>query len=372
MPAIIYGAMEGAGQAGVATGLQMQRQLGEQDLLKMRAEAEQELARTTASLARETHAITSAQDIANIPKRQAAELPGQVAAAKAIPQKLAAGESIVEGGKVTVTAPTPKETSGFYEAYADLMKARAEEIRAGAKGKQNLPNVSAKTNEDGTQHFLLDSNSGAVGRIIPGQPAKEAISHWFKADEPAKAAVPQVVEWTHNGKVLPGGLDDLYPVMSKRSGAQAGGAASAAGGMPAAANTPSAAAVTYLQQHPESATDFDAKYGKGASAQFAKPTAKAAPAPAQKGVVNAEVARTSTSASREAAVERGRQATATFSGTSAFVAPGKATTLDDVRAILAKKNPNVNELMLLEGHKDSAGLTPAERAKIAELIKSLQ
>ena len=229
--------MAGAGEAGTAAGLQLQRQYGEQDLLKMRADAEEALARTVSGLRTEERAAGIEQDIGAIPRRQAAELPGEVAKAKAVPQKLAAGESIIEGGKITVTAPSPKEISGFYGAYAKLMNARADEIASGVKDKGSFPHVIEKANPDGTTQ-LYDQNSGAIGTIIPGQAAKAAVSHWFSADEPAKAALPQVVQWTHGNRTLPGGLEDLYPAMKNRAsgeGASVAGSAAAAPSLEAGA-----------------------------------------------------------------------------------------------------------------------------------------
>lgn len=288
----ISGAMAGGGEAGVQAGLQMQRQFGEQELLKMRADAEQQLVRTQATLAQQTHATNVEADIAAIPRRQAAELPGKVAEAHAMPVKLTPGESLSEGGKITVTAPTnvPPEHLKFYEAYADRMRAEADAIRSGLKYKEGasaLPKVTKETNEDGSQHYLLDQNSGAVGKIIPGAAAKAAVSHWFSADEPAKEAMPDVVQWTYNGKVLKSGLSELYPAIGKRVGA------------PASGETPGAA--------PGAPTLEVGAVVKGMRYKGGDPNAKAsweqppAAKPAPKGVVNAEVAKPAAVATSTAA-----------------------------------------------------------------------
>jgi hypothetical protein len=189
-----------------------------------------------AELEQQTHRVNTATDIENLPARGAAETDvlktredalrdGKVETANRLPRTLPAGSSEVVDGKVVVTAPEkplPQEHLDYYRAMADRMNAETAAIRNGDKykaggGKGQLPNIKVETDSDG--NFInIDQNSGAVGRLIAKQDAKSSAWHMFSPNEPAKPAQEARIEWTYNGKVLPNGLDDLYPAIRGRIG----------------------------------------------------------------------------------------------------------------------------------------------------------
>lgn len=85
------------------------------------------------------------------------------------------------------------------------------------------------TNPDGTKSTrLVDENTGAYGRVVPGKPAVPGKSHIFGANEPDSPAEPERMEWFDaSNRPLPGGVASLYAGRQPR-GAGAGGNADAA------------------------------------------------------------------------------------------------------------------------------------------------
>lgn len=82
MGGIVAGALAGAGQAAERSLHTLQQQFGAEDLLKMRSEADKELATLHATLARETHAANRETDIATAGRFIEAQTPAKVAERK--------------------------------------------------------------------------------------------------------------------------------------------------------------------------------------------------------------------------------------------------------------------------------------------------
>jgi len=278
MSGLIYGAMAGMGEAGERAGLTLQKTFSDENLLRMRAEADQAMARTMAELARETHAANIETDIAAAPRRFEAELPGKKAlmsaeadarvdTARRSPRTLAAGASEIQDGRIIATAPEkplPREQLAYYTAQANRLNAEAAAIRDGIKyrgEKVAVPNIKVETlDRDGVKTIVnVDQNSGAIGVVMPGAPATPGKSRWFSPDEPGKPEGPPSISWSLNGRALPGGLSDLYPAMKARIGDQ---------GEPG--RPPGERDIALLRARPDMASEFDRKFGPGASDRVLK------------------------------------------------------------------------------------------------------
>lgn len=142
------------------------------------------------------------------------------------PRTLAAGASEVVDGKITVTAPQkdlPPEQAAYYLASANRLNAEARAITDGLKykgaapGKPVAPSIKVEKDLDGTL-YNLDQNSGAIGVIVPGEPAKKGTTRWFGPNDPDQPAGQPTIVWSLNGKPLKGGLSELYPAMKERVG----------------------------------------------------------------------------------------------------------------------------------------------------------
>jgi hypothetical protein len=172
------------------------------------------------------------------PKLQAAELPGKMAILKAegdkkvdvairSPRTMPAGSSEFQDGKIIATAPEkplPQEQLDYYSSLARRWNAEADAIRDGLKyrrkdDKPPAPNIKVEKDVDG-KPYMVDQNSGALGMIVAGTPAKKGESHWFSPDEPATPEGPPKTVWSLNGQTLSNGLTDLYPAMKARIGDQ--------------------------------------------------------------------------------------------------------------------------------------------------------
>jgi hypothetical protein len=269
--------VEGLGQAGEAVGLQAQKQLGELDLDKERQAAiaarEETLARLQSSLKMET-----AQPLADI------ETAGKIKVAQNTPRLVPEGVTERMPGVSDFTAPktavpeAPGQVelraaqSKNYEALTKRWNAEADAISEGLKyGKAQkpvMPKISVEKDADGNP-YMVDQNTGAIGVIRPGAPAKPEVGHWFSANEPATPAGAPRVDWNLNGQPLANGLSDAYPEIAGKLR----GAVPAAG----SAGAPPAAAIERLKanaDNPKARTDFDAVFGAGkADAILNAPTA---------------------------------------------------------------------------------------------------
>jgi hypothetical protein len=150
----------------------------------------------------------------------------------------------------------------------ELTNAQIEHLKG---GKVPLPNIKVETLEyDGLKRIVnVDQNSGAIGVVTPGARAEPGESNWFSPDKPAKPEEQPTVTWSLNGRVLPGGLADLYPAMKARIGDQ---------GQPGAApgTSPPQAAIEHLRKNPHLAGSFEEHYKlpKGAAERVLNGTAK--------------------------------------------------------------------------------------------------
>jgi hypothetical protein len=267
----LFGAIGGAGQAAASQALLEQKD-------QMDALREQRLS----ALRTKEYAANLQANVASAPAMIAAQTPGIIdrltqeqkikdASEAAKPRVMAPGSTLVtpgtpgtpgvtptdaaeSGGTLdegagatpgtpdkTFTAPTKLSPGqeAYYQAHADEAKALTARYQAEADAinrgeRYNSQNQKPKvTLLDKDQGLLKDENTGAIGYVIPGKPAKAGVSHVFGADEPAQPATMPTTVWFDpgSGKALANGLDDLYP---KKKAAKA--AASAA---PASTPAPS-------------------------------------------------------------------------------------------------------------------------------------
>lgn len=284
MPFSLSNAIAGAGGAVadiagkfIETDIAKNAQL---DLLRVRADIEKERDARLSEYRTTEHRTNAETDIALMPKKTEAEIAREEAmrpskmqtkreeADIAVEQKrreprtLGPGASEVVDGRIVVTNPVdkPQELLDYYKAQANRFNAEADAIRAGVKyrdkgtPKPQLPHLVTETLEDGSSR-MVDSNSGAIGTIIPGTPAKPAKSHWFSPDEPGEPAGADNIRWSYNGKVLSGGLADLYPSLRERMGS----AATPSSGERSGATIPQAA-IDALRADPKLADQFKSHY----------------------------------------------------------------------------------------------------------------
>lgn len=159
--------------------------------------------------------------------RLTGEQTRQTQAAK--PEIIPAGSTIQRPGQPDLQAPEKpqsEEEKAVMRAHANYYNAAARAATA-KEPKATLPKVIVKDDGQGNA-FLFDENSGAVGTVIPGAAAKEAVSHWFSQNEPGKSAQPNNIIWKGpSGDVLPNGLVSFYPDLQKRTPAGTGAPASA-------------------------------------------------------------------------------------------------------------------------------------------------
>lgn len=118
-------------------------------------------------------------------------------------------KNALEQSKVGLEA----QRNGYYVALAKKYNAEADVLAQGGKAIP-APMVNKAQDDDG-HNYLLDTHSGAIGHIVPGQAAVAAETHWY-GDKPGQDAVPMHEEWTLGGKPLPGGLRALYPTYFAR------------------------------------------------------------------------------------------------------------------------------------------------------------
>jgi hypothetical protein len=240
---IIAGGLEALGPAG----LQMQRAGDAMDLESMRQQAESERMKNLEEIRsknrvseydqQKTRDVQYGTDMLPVEAardraKAATEGDMRVDVARRSPRVLSAGSSEVVDGKIDVTAPekpVPQEHLDYYKASANRLNAEAEAIRNGEKYRDKpvkpaVPMIKLEKDGNGNP-VLFDANSGAIGVIVAGEPAKEAKSHIFGKDEPGVPEKPPKTIWrTADGRELPNGLSDLYPAISDRvSGASSGG-----------------------------------------------------------------------------------------------------------------------------------------------------
>jgi hypothetical protein len=169
-----------------------------------------------------------------------------------------------------------KMHSTYYQAAADKLNAEAEAIRSGAKNKPQVPTIKIVQGKDDmgqpTSTYLVDEHTGATGVIVPGKPAVEAKTYnWYdlgKKDVPGKPAEPMHVEWsTSDGRMLPGGLADLYR----------GATTAAPGIINGARGQPGTAPVTASTSEPTLGAPSASRYYQGDKPPASYPNARLAP-----------------------------------------------------------------------------------------------
>lgn len=223
---LISAALGGAGE-----GLQKGANIGGTLAIRGNIEAEHQRLAQEAQAAREERNL-----------RLTAQLAQEKEASQ--PRVVPAGSTLHTPGSPDFTAPT-KETpeqaqerlarEKYYTAFANRLNADAEATRRGDKAKQEkptLPKITPIKDDTGNTVGVLDENSGAFGVPTPGTPAQDAVSHWFKPDEPAKAAVPPGLQWFNAARQPIAGLHVYYPDMLKRQPSGTGAPATAPSATP--------------------------------------------------------------------------------------------------------------------------------------------
>lgn len=126
-------------------------------------------------------------------------------------------KNALEQGRLAVDASrTP-----YYVALANKYQAETDVLSQGGKTIP-APMIQSKQDDDG-HNYLLDTHSGAIGKIVPGQAAQKGETHWIGPDTPEKPAVPMHVEWTtSDGTPITGGIDSLYPAWAASRSKQIG------------------------------------------------------------------------------------------------------------------------------------------------------
>lgn len=226
----------GLSQAGTEAG----KFFGTAGLEAIKKQLEEDKIRLVDQLAGDREIAKDERAITNIPRVQAATLPGEIEkmraegnvkvdVARRSPRTIAEGSTEVVEGVPGFTAPKTavphtqedvnlkraevklKEAmADYYQgAKANEAQARADKLSAGGEGKPIGPNIKPFKGESG--EYLVDLNSGAIGVVVPGTPAKDAVWHMFKANEPATPEKLQRTAWsTADGQPLPGGPFSLY------------------------------------------------------------------------------------------------------------------------------------------------------------------
>ena len=204
----LAGAMAGGGEAGLKFSLE-----------EAKNEAAMKRDEALARIARETHEANAQTDLRLLPEKKRVE----VEAENKKLHPLSPGASLASGEGIKFTAPEkqlPAEQLNSYKAYANQLNAEAEAIRSGlkygSKDKEVLPKVVVTRNPETGEQSIVDSNSGAMGIITQGMPAKKGETRWFGPNDPDQPSTQPTIQWQHNGKILQGGLADLYPAMRER------------------------------------------------------------------------------------------------------------------------------------------------------------
>lgn len=174
MGAIIAGALQGAGEAGVQSGLQMQKKLGEEDLIRLRAESEKDLANVRAQLERENYEHRVETDISARPRMQAAELPGELKKRK----EFAAIDTDAKVEEFKKLAPLQREEA-VKLAEQSLRAMTTPEMlrltRAQAQAKHIVdPSYTLIPQGDGTL-VAFDQRTGKNTGVLKGEDGKPLI-----------------------------------------------------------------------------------------------------------------------------------------------------------------------------------------------------
>lgn len=243
----LLGAAEGVGAAGAQSMLEKEKE----DALARRDAA-------LATLAQQTHAANAqaSSDIATaaIPANEKAKSDAAFATREndaAVTEAQAgakargtdsAGVNVPEGSarvdaQGNVIFQNERQERPLTPEAADLLKAQAEAARgvanranadaaainedrkykrAGGAEKPALPSILEKKDSNGND-ILVDTKSGMIGKITPGEDAIPGQTHWYKPDTPGKPAIPMKTVWTNSdGTPAPGGIEARYPALAQR------------------------------------------------------------------------------------------------------------------------------------------------------------
>lgn len=92
----------------------------------------------------------------------------------------------------------------------EAMFAKIDKTGNGKEEKPVYPKL-VKEVDDENKPYVIDQNTGAIGRMKAGTPAKDSVWHLLKPNEPATPETLSKMEWTDSeGNPLPGGISSLY------------------------------------------------------------------------------------------------------------------------------------------------------------------
>lgn len=217
---MIAGAAETAGATGAKIGLDSMQA----DIQALRDQRLQDYAKELANIQsqqrQQEYVARSPVDIATHKANAEEDATQAIRKAKESPRTIPAGATEKIGAD-TYLAPFSPTEEQLKQADVALKKAQADywegaktneanaRAAAAANGKAVMPKIVKVSGENGD--YLVDENSGAVGVIVPGSPAKDAVWHAFSKNEPATPEVLQHTKWaTADGRPLPNGPFELY------------------------------------------------------------------------------------------------------------------------------------------------------------------
>jgi len=324
----IAGGMAGAGEAGVKAGIQLQKQFGDEDLQKMKAASDLELATSIQNLRQageeklvglratadqSTHqanaTFDSSPDQVNAKiKATNQTLAGTLAARTADAEAIGRTETKIELDRFMALDPVKRKAALDAKTAEVTAMSTPDMLKRGRAIAQSThivdPNWTLIPNSDGTV-TTFDTHSGATRGNLKGVDGKDVIR---KDPEELKAATAvinmansdyKIAQAEHKTALLDAAANNTSPDVANETFRQAGIAKDrmvapayavlyAKGGIvaneiPVAAPVPvpNAAQIAALKANPNKAAEFEKAFGAGSSGPFLKSAAPVPPAPAE-------------------------------------------------------------------------------------------
>lgn len=264
----VAGGLQGAGEGVAAQGTAWTKEQIDAEKEKVAQMGRENVLRIMHTNALDLQEQNSKREMANLPEKTRIATDEAIRKEKESPRVVAEGSTLRAPGQPDFTppkteAPKSQELLDYYAANAKRLNAEADAIsegmkyrdRSGKTEKTLLPKYKTEKDADGNP-YMVEEITGAIGRIIPGQPATPEKHNWFSANDPAKKAGAPKIEWSMpDGTPLPDGPSSLFP------GAPGAGRSSGGGGAPQGGAGVPSAAIEALKANPERAEDFKRKYG---------------------------------------------------------------------------------------------------------------
>lgn len=121
-------------------------------------------------------------------------------------------ERVASDLKLTTDVAHTNNTGAYYKSISDTKELQTQlqnqyrqaQVQNMADRNATAANKRPQKMTINGEDVLLDPETGAIGKLVPGTESTPEQSHWFKPNDPAKPAVPSRVEWSLDGNVLPG------------------------------------------------------------------------------------------------------------------------------------------------------------------------